>query len=111
MVVKFRQDQPGFLKNLPSFANCSTELSITYNLIDLDSIHNKLSSDYRLNMFLTPFSLRVFHILMVNRFFNTNGLLTGCEGHTEKYRTAVFVQPELARHVLKDQVPVFLSMA
>ena len=41
----------------------------------------------------------------------TNGLLTGCEGHTEKYRTAVFVQPELARAVLKDQGPVFLSMA
>ena len=40
-----------------------------------------------------------------------NGLLTGCEGHTEKYRTAVFVQPELARAVLKDQGPVFLSMA
>ena len=42
---------------------------------------------------------------------NINGLLTGCEGHTEKYRTAVFVQPELARAVLKDQGPVFLSMA
>ena len=42
---------------------------------------------------------------------NTNGLLTGCEGHTEKYRTSVFVQPELARAVLKDQGPVFLSMA
>ena len=41
----------------------------------------------------------------------SNGLLTGCEGHTEKYRTAVFVQPELARAVLKDQGPVFLSMA
>ena len=40
-----------------------------------------------------------------------NGVLTGCEGHTEKYRTAVFVQPELARAVLKDQAPVFLSMA
>ena len=40
-----------------------------------------------------------------------NGLLTGCEGHTEKYRTAVFVQPELARAVLKDHGPVFLSMA
>ena len=40
-----------------------------------------------------------------------NGLLTGCEGHTEKYRTAVFVQPEPARAVLKDQGPVFLSMA
>ena len=39
------------------------------------------------------------------------GLLTGCEGHTEKYRTAIFVQPELARAVLKDQGPVFLSMA
>ena len=25
-----------------------------------------------------------------------NGLLTGCEGHTEKYRTAVFVQRQLA---------------
>ena len=44
-------------------------------------------------------------------FFRINGLLTGCEGHTEKYRTAVFVQPELARAVLKDQGPVFLSMA
>ena len=43
--------------------------------------------------------------------FDNNGLLTGCEGHTEKYRTAVFVQPELARAVLKDQGPVFLSMA
>ena len=42
---------------------------------------------------------------------NNNGLLTGWEGHTEKYRTAVFVQPELARAVLKDQGPVFLSMA
>ena len=42
---------------------------------------------------------------------NNNGLLTGSEGHTEKYRTAVFVQPELARAVLKDQGPVFLSMA
>ena len=41
----------------------------------------------------------------------SNGLLTGYEGHTEKYRTAVFVQPELARAVLKDQSPVFLSMA
>ena len=40
-----------------------------------------------------------------------NGLLTRCEGHTEKYRTAVFVQPELVRAVLKDQGPVFLSMA
>ena len=40
-----------------------------------------------------------------------NGLLTGCEGHTEKYRTAVFIQPEPARAVLKDQGPVFLSMA
>ena len=40
-----------------------------------------------------------------------NGLLTGCEGHTEKYRTAVFVHPVLARAVLKDQGPVFLSMA
>ena len=40
-----------------------------------------------------------------------NGLLTGCEGDKEKYRTAVFVQPELARAVLKDQGPVFLSMA
>ena len=40
-----------------------------------------------------------------------NGLLTGCEGHTEKYRTAVFVQPELLRAVLKDEGPVFLSMA
>ena len=40
-----------------------------------------------------------------------NGLLIGCEGHTERYRTAVFVQPELARAVLKDQGPVFLSMA
>ena len=39
------------------------------------------------------------------------GLLTRCEGHTEKYRTAVFVQPELVRAVLKDQGPVFLSMA
>ena len=49
------------------------ELSITYNfLIDLDSIHNKLSSDYRLKMFLTPFSLLVFPILIVNRFFSTN---------------------------------------
>ena len=37
----------------------------------------------------------------------TNGLLTRCEGHTEKYRTAVLVQPELARAVLKDQGPVF----
>ena len=43
--------------------------------------------------------------------FCNNGLLTGCEGHTEKYRTAVFVQPELARAVLKDQGSVFLSMA
>ena len=42
---------------------------------------------------------------------STNGLLTGCESHTEKYRTTVFVQPELARAVLKDQGPVFLSMA
>ena len=44
-------------------------------------------------------------------WFRSNGLLTGCEGHTEKYGTAVFVQPELARAVLKDQGPVFLSMA
>ena len=43
--------------------------------------------------------------------YKPNGLLTGCEGHTEKYRTAVFVQPEPARAVLKDQGPVFLSMA
>ena len=28
--------------------------------------------------------------------FNNNGLLTRCEGHTEKNKTAVFVQPELA---------------
>ena len=44
---------------------------------------------------------------------NNNGLSTECEGHTEKYRTAVFVQPELARAraVMKDQGPVFLSMA
>ena len=40
-----------------------------------------------------------------------NGLLTGCQGHTEEYRTAVFVQPELAKAVMKDQGPVFLSMA
>ena len=40
-----------------------------------------------------------------------NGLLTGCEGHTGKYRTAVFVQPELARAVQKDQGTVFPSMA
>ena len=38
-------------------------------------------------------------------------LLTGCESHTEKYRTVVFLQPELARAVLTDQGPVFLSMA
>ena len=42
---------------------------------------------------------------------STNGLLTWCEGHTEKYRTAVFVQPEPAKAVLKDQGTVFLSMA
>ena len=40
-----------------------------------------------------------------------NGLLIGCEGHTERHRTAVFVQPELAKAVLKDQGPVFLSIA
>ena len=45
------------------------------------------------------------------RTFRSNSLLTGCEGHTEKYRTAVFLLPELARAVLKDQGPVFLSMA
>ena len=45
------------------------------------------------------------------RTFRSNSLLTGCEGHTEKYRTAVFVLPELARAVLKGQGPVFLSMA
>ena len=45
------------------------------------------------------------------KYGNINGLLTGCEGHTEKYRTAVSVQPELARAVLKDQGPVFFSMA
>ena len=48
---------------------------------------------------------------IANDVWVTNGLLTGCEGHTEKYRTVVFVQPELARAVLKDQGPVFLSMA
>ena len=46
------------------------------------------------------------------RKFDINGLLTRCEGHTtEKYRTAVFIQPEPPRAVLKDQGPVFLSMA
>ena len=58
---------------------------------------------------------RVFSLFIVPSPFlyiaRTNGLLTGCEGHTEKYRTAVFVQLELARAVLKDQGPVFLSMA
>ena len=52
----------------------------------------------------------LFEILTIKSWYN-NGLLTGCEGQTEKYRTAVFVQPELARAVLKDQGPVFLSMA
>ena len=45
------QDQPIFFQNLQSFADCSTKMSIKYNFwIDLDSIHNKLSSDYSLNI-------------------------------------------------------------
>ena len=52
-----------------------------------------------------------FHWLISGQQSVNNGLLTGCKGHTEKYRTAVFVQPELARTMLKDQGPVFLSMA
>ena len=59
------------------------------------------------------FTTKELHILkdFAKLQHSNNGLLTGCEGHTEKYRTAVFVQPELARAVLKDQGPVFLSMA
>ena len=52
-----------------------------------------------------------YFLVWTSSSVNNSGLLTGCEGITEKYRTAVFVQPELARAVLKDQGPVFLSMA
>ena len=45
------QDQPEFFQNLQSFVECSMKMSIRYNFfIDLDSIHNKLSSDYSLNV-------------------------------------------------------------
>ena len=55
--------------------------------------------------------LLLFFKAKSQKMANINGLLTGCEGHTEKYMTVVFVQPELARAVLKHQRPVFLSMA
>ena len=42
---------PEFFRNLQSFAKCSMKMSIRYNFFnDLDSTHNKLSSDYSLNI-------------------------------------------------------------
>ena len=45
------QEVPEFFQNLQSFADCLMKMSIRYIfLIDLDYIHNKLSSDYSLNI-------------------------------------------------------------
>ena len=56
---------------------------------------------------------KIFKILTVSSFWLIfdDDTVRVCSCNTEKYRTAVFVQPELAKAVLKDQGPVFLSMA
>ena len=45
------QKWPALFRNLQNFVDCSMERSIRYNFfIDLESIQNKLSSDYSLNI-------------------------------------------------------------
>ena len=79
--------------HLQSFADCSRKMLIRYNFFDLDSIHNKLSSDYTLNIcFSCRFShadgqsfpqyntLKIVHFLKVGKmpilFANCTHLLT-----------------------------------
>ena len=44
------RDQPEIFWDLQGFANCQMKLSIWYHFFLLILIHNKLSSDYRLNI-------------------------------------------------------------
>ena len=83
-------DQPEFFQNLQSFADCSMKMLIRYDfLIDLESIHNKLSSDYSLNICFSrrfpctdgqsfsQYKLSIFEKLVTCRSFaNCTHLLT-----------------------------------